>query len=422
MRAAADHLAVRQGQQPAPLQCDKDCGQQARRHQIADAFGVEDAEQHAAYWDRHRTPTYSPVLLQAYKQDPLFIEQLERQLLEFLSPGSKAPRASLGAMPKAQRALAHEYAEAGFGLVSHSTGNEPHRAVQVFKTPSAGAPTQLLSQAAVLISQSAVDAMLRGLPANAAGAYTLRLVDVAPQAHLSHHLREWAGDYTLKTEAAGVVLLSFGSEKVYKAASETLAGGVRGVFRVERAPVGGRAAAAGGAAAAGSSSYRLPAVPSQQQQHNQQRQSGSSSRAAAPAGAGSLAGAAAAAGWQTVSAGKGRGADAAAAAPLPPDPWADDDKPSAAAARRRRRQHACRSQRIGRLSWRWGWRCRGGLRCSCGRATCGKHLRQNDQRQQQQLQPPSRATRVRERGCEPELKVPALKRQHLQQRWPGRAT
>jgi hypothetical protein len=77
--------------------------------------------------------------LQAYKQDPIFIEQLERQLLDFLSPSSKAPRLSLKAMPKAQRALVHEYAESGFGLVSHSTGNEPNRAVQVFKTPSSGA-------------------------------------------------------------------------------------------------------------------------------------------------------------------------------------------------------------------------------------------------------------------------------------------
>jgi hypothetical protein len=83
-------------------------------------------------------PALSSVL-QAYKQEPIFIEQLERQLLDFLAPSSKAPRLSLGAMPKAQRALAHEYAEAGFGLVSHSTGKEPNRAVQVFKTPSSGA-------------------------------------------------------------------------------------------------------------------------------------------------------------------------------------------------------------------------------------------------------------------------------------------
>jgi hypothetical protein len=34
--------------------------------------------------------------------------------------------------------LVHEYAEAGFGLVSHSTGNERSLAVQVFKTPSSG--------------------------------------------------------------------------------------------------------------------------------------------------------------------------------------------------------------------------------------------------------------------------------------------
>jgi hypothetical protein len=73
---------------------------------------------------------------QAYKQAPLFIEQLEDQFLDFLS--TKAPRLSLPPMPKAQRALVHDYAEAGWGFVSHSSGSEPNRAVQLFKAPSSG--------------------------------------------------------------------------------------------------------------------------------------------------------------------------------------------------------------------------------------------------------------------------------------------
>lgn len=73
---------------------------------------------------------------QAYKQDPVFIEQLEDQFLEFLV--GKAPRLTLSPMPKARRALVHEYAEQGWGFVSHSSGNEPNRAVQLFKAPSSG--------------------------------------------------------------------------------------------------------------------------------------------------------------------------------------------------------------------------------------------------------------------------------------------
>jgi hypothetical protein len=58
------HTAVRVGESPAPLKCDKECEKQQRKQTLASAFGVEDADKHAAYWDKHRTPTYSPQLLQ----------------------------------------------------------------------------------------------------------------------------------------------------------------------------------------------------------------------------------------------------------------------------------------------------------------------------------------------------------------------
>jgi hypothetical protein len=58
------HLAVKVGDAVPPLLCDKECERHGRREQIAEAFGVEDAESRAAYWDRHRSPTYSPQLLQ----------------------------------------------------------------------------------------------------------------------------------------------------------------------------------------------------------------------------------------------------------------------------------------------------------------------------------------------------------------------
>ncbi len=76
--------------------------------------------------------------MQAYKIDPIFIEQLEQQFMAFLREGPKSSRLALQPLAKVQRALVHEYAEAGWGFVSHSVGSEPHRVVQVFKTPSSG--------------------------------------------------------------------------------------------------------------------------------------------------------------------------------------------------------------------------------------------------------------------------------------------
>lgn len=66
----------------------------------------------------------------------MFIEHLEDTFLELLA--TKAPRLALPPMPKPQRTLVHEYAEQGWGLVTHSSGNEPNRAVQLFKAPSSG--------------------------------------------------------------------------------------------------------------------------------------------------------------------------------------------------------------------------------------------------------------------------------------------
>jgi hypothetical protein len=75
---------------------------------------------------------------QAYKLDPVFIEQVEGQFLQLLAGSSKAPRLQLPPMPKARRQVVHEYAEQGWGFVTHSVGSEPQRAVQLFKSPSSG--------------------------------------------------------------------------------------------------------------------------------------------------------------------------------------------------------------------------------------------------------------------------------------------
>lgn len=174
-----------------------------------------------------------------------------------------------------------------------------------------GAPTQLLSQAGVLISQSAIDNMFKAAAANT---LTLRLVDITPGANIAYHLREWAGEYKISNEGcpSGVMLVTFDDTKVFKACSDQLAGGIRGVFRVERGsgkPTAAAAAAGDGSSAAAAAARRRAAAPKP--------------AAAAPA---------AAAGWQTVSSSRNRSTAAAAVAAPPPDPWADDDQSAASAA------------------------------------------------------------------------------------------
>lgn len=51
--------------QAPSLPCDRECGAQQRRGQLADAFGVPaGGQEHVPFFDRHRTPSYPPALVQ----------------------------------------------------------------------------------------------------------------------------------------------------------------------------------------------------------------------------------------------------------------------------------------------------------------------------------------------------------------------
>jgi hypothetical protein len=194
----------------------------------------------------------------------------------------------------------------------------------------------------VLVSQAAIDGMLA---AAAAKALTLRLVDATPGANISYHLREWAGDYVIHPDGADSYVVTFSNPKSYKSASDVLAGGIRGVFRVERgagssataaaataatAAAGGGSSSSSGAVAGGwgpSASRAAAAGSSSSTKAGGSRGPGSSKASSAAAAAGGSAG------WQVFSSSKGKAAAAAPAAP-PPDPWADDE-PSAGAQRSR---------------------------------------------------------------------------------------
>jgi hypothetical protein len=293
------HLAVRADRatgRPAAgavptLPCDSACEAQQRRGRLADAFGMAgDPNAHVPYFDRTRAPTYSAALLAAARADPDWADAVERGARALLADASKQ-RLALPPMPHARRALAHEYLSSAFGLVTQSSGQEPRRAVTIFKAPASGMPTVLLSTAALTAplpppgsaaaaaAAATAAALASNTPAAAAAAaaaaavaaapeLTLRFVDVdTARVDLRRVLSRWDGHYTLHLTPQGgggrggaslsssscFAVVVFDKASTFQDASDTLGGGVRGQFRVERLPA---------SAAAGSSAPVRPAVTS----------------------------------------------------------------------------------------------------------------------------------------------------------------
>ncbi|GAX86309.1 hypothetical protein CEUSTIGMA_g13721.t1 [Chlamydomonas eustigma] len=113
--------ALREGEQPPPLECDHGCEIEGRRRQLAQAFNVDDPDHHIAYFDRNRTPTYSTSLLQVAKEHLAFVEHVEQQLTSFIGD-SGLKRLALAPMTHSQRSFVHELAEEGYGLATVSLG------------------------------------------------------------------------------------------------------------------------------------------------------------------------------------------------------------------------------------------------------------------------------------------------------------
>ena len=279
---------------------------------------------------------------------PAFVEGVEAELAALLADAS-ARRRVLPPMPRARRALVHEYASEAWGLSSSSTGQEPRRAISVFKTAASGAPATLLSLAALLVdapapagaggSASASAAPRGGYSAAAAATavsaarlqqqqpeHALRLVDVSPGVDVRRVLQRWADDIVRVQDGGGAALVVFSRAAALRDCLDTLGGGVRGAFRVDRAYRSAGAGAGGGAAAAGGASGSgatgSGAAPASSNFVTLQRPT--AALRGGGAGAGSAGAGSGSGGWQTAGGGKAAAAAAAAAAKAAEDPWADE--------------------------------------------------------------------------------------------------
>ncbi|EIE26925.1 hypothetical protein COCSUDRAFT_46285 [Coccomyxa subellipsoidea C-169] len=227
------HIALPVGTAPKPIRCDAECERVQRSSRLADAFGIGDPGHHVPWVDRQRQAMqdahYSPELLLYAWHNRAAVEDLERQLADFVADGAKK-RASLAAAPKQARHIAHLLAEQ-YGLATQSFGAEPNRCVQLFKGAHAAVPRQALSRAAAGMPLEDLERAVR-----AEKGFPVHFTDVAPAADLHRILQRWEGQFVLSgPHADGSAAARFSRPEGAKEVLDALGGGVRGQYRINRA-------------------------------------------------------------------------------------------------------------------------------------------------------------------------------------------
>lgn len=233
---------------PPPLECDDECARHRRREQLAAAFGVEDA---SAVASEQAAQAFTPELLAMASRNVKWVEQVEGAFTDLI--GSTAKRASLPAMPKAERGLVHDLAK-HYRLATHSYGNEPKRHIDIFRVANSLIPPLRLSQVAKMHAstlQSAIKQQQQqpsgvgpGGAMLAAPQWRLQFSEVAPHVEVNQVLWEFQGQYTLEARgarSAGSSVAVFTEERIFRRAASALGAGVRGQFRVTVIPPTGTA-------------------------------------------------------------------------------------------------------------------------------------------------------------------------------------
>lgn len=167
---------------PAPLPCDDACAAEARKKQLADAFGIVGRDGHA--------PLYSSDLLHFALASPLFVRTVERSLAKVAASGDVPLGGTyqLPVMDSVRRQIVHKLCKY-YGLDSESVGDEPQRRVVLQRTADARLPTRSLGQVAHPNVPAAV-----GL-----AAIHFRHLDASVRTgHLTAVLEPFAGQYRLK--------------------------------------------------------------------------------------------------------------------------------------------------------------------------------------------------------------------------------
>ena len=221
---------------PIPkLECDGICRLEGRKDQLDDAFGI-DRRSHLSVFNRRKVTWTNGTLLKAAKADVETVKEFEKILEDFMK--SSSSRRQLAPSPRSHRMMLHGIAEQ-YGIATASTGQEPRRAIQLFKPPSASIalPDPLLSSICVSVSDAEIDAMIK-----ASQGFQVRVTNIAPSVNLHDYLRHYNPDHYKITwdqtvprgeQQHTTATISFDQESLLKDFLATIGGGIRGLFTIE---------------------------------------------------------------------------------------------------------------------------------------------------------------------------------------------
>lgn len=227
-RRKTNHV-VPEGQPVPSLTCDGICRLEGRKNQLDDAFGI-DRTSHISVFNKRKV-TWSGILLRAAKDDVQRIREFEILLEDFLR--SRSARRQLGPSPKSHRAILHGMAEQ-YGIPTVSLGNDPNRAVQLFKptgnAPAAGIPDRLLSEVCTTVSDEEIANLIK-----AAQGHHLRFIDISKTVDLDYFLRSYCDPdgYRVEWDGDDTATVIFKHEDALTNAKQGLQGGIRGLFRID---------------------------------------------------------------------------------------------------------------------------------------------------------------------------------------------
>eukprot|EP00884_Botryococcus_braunii_P016936 jgi/Botrbrau1/3926/Bobra.0365s0002.1 len=218
------HPVVEDGETPPALRCDAECERQRRNAQLAEAFEI-DPDRYIPFTDRNRSPDYCLDLLIYAWHHREFTDQVERQFAAFVASNDRRRR--LPAMPREERKFVQQLASE-YRIAATSQGQQPNRAVELFKTNTASIPGVLLSRAAARMTLADLEKRTR-----LERGYELYLTDVSESADLDHIFQVWANDYTVERgERPGDYVLGFKSALILRDVMNRVGGGYPGLFKV----------------------------------------------------------------------------------------------------------------------------------------------------------------------------------------------
>ena len=260
----------------AALPNDSVNADEARRAQLAAAFGISNPDSHvSAFAVSGAKSAFKQEHLKAAKNNPRLCAQIE-QKFEEMARDANNRRATFPPMTKFLRGVVHEYA-ALWGFTSQSYGNEPNRRVDVFRTTACKKPSINLREAILAHDElkkekEEKDRMMTSNGAGAGGisssinqppeeasedeyfpgftAYhtkqtggieyerlTATFSDGAEKKTVFLMLRPWAGQFAVEvdseTDLDDIYIAHFKNPEALKKASGVIGGGVKGKFKVK---------------------------------------------------------------------------------------------------------------------------------------------------------------------------------------------